>query len=166
MSLWIVVVVGVASTVAGAIFVLRERYIVITVRGFSMTPNIRPGDRLLLRRCRGDELQVGTVVVVRRQVQKVFTGQTAEWAVKRVAALPGDAVPESVLGAVRGLSVVPCGMLVLLADNPAGSDSRRWGFAADDQVLGAAVAKLAPLHRTSWRQRTPPAVGTSLGAKQ
>jgi hypothetical protein len=33
-------------------------------------------------------------------------------------------------------------MLVLMADNPDGTDSRRWGFVAADGLLGVVVARL------------------------
>jgi len=56
-----VAVVLVATT---AIWFLRRRYLVVTVRGSSMLPSYRDGERLLVRRRRpGEELRVGQVVV-------------------------------------------------------------------------------------------------------
>src|SRR5690606_21495401 len=47
-----------------AIWFLRRRYLVVTVRGSSMLPSYRDGERLLVRRRRpGEELRVGQVVV-------------------------------------------------------------------------------------------------------
>jgi hypothetical protein len=62
--------------------------------------------------------------------------------VKRVAAVPGAAVPESVREAAGGARVVPAGMLVVLADNAAATDSRRWGFVAASEILGPVVLRL------------------------
>ncbi|MER7005611.1 hypothetical protein ABT297_21555 [Dactylosporangium sp. NPDC000555] len=67
--------------------------------------------------------------------------------VKRIAALPGDPVPPSVLPAVGGRpgDVVPPGKLVVIGDGIASADSRRpggharprhWGYATLDRVLG------------------------------
>jgi signal peptidase I len=64
------------------------------------------------------------------------------WMIKRVAALAGDSVPEAVREAVGGVTTVPAGALVVLADNPSGTDSRRFGFVAEHDVLGPVVAKL------------------------
>jgi hypothetical protein len=61
--------------------------------------------------------------------------------VKRVAALPGDDVPRSVRDAVTE-ATVPAGRLVLLGDSRASADSRAWGFAAVEDVLGVVVAEL------------------------
>jgi hypothetical protein len=63
--------------------------------------------------------------------------------VKRIAALPGQLVPESVLQAVDGMNVVPDGMLVVLGDNSRSRDSRHWGFVPLDDVCGIVVRKLS-----------------------
>lgn len=62
--------------------------------------------------------------------------------IKRVAALAGDPVPAAVRDAVDGAAVVPAGALVVLSDNLGGTDSRRWGFASADAVIGKVVTKL------------------------
>jgi signal peptidase I len=64
------------------------------------------------------------------------------WMIKRVVALAGDPVPEAVQEAVGGVTIVPAGALVVLADNPSGIDSRRFGFAVQRDVLGPVVARL------------------------
>jgi hypothetical protein len=62
--------------------------------------------------------------------------------IKRVASVPGGPVPESVRSAAGGISVVPDGKLVLLSDNPAGNDSRRWGLISGNELLGPVISTL------------------------
>src|SRR5262249_19252445 len=110
------------------------------------------GDRVLVRRSASRLPQRGEVAVLRRSRPNagapVRRGHPS-WpgrgrlAIKRVAALPGDAVPESVRTVVGGAVVVPDGMLVLLGDNPRAShDSRSWGFVPAADVLGKVVTKM------------------------
>jgi signal peptidase I len=135
-----------------AVLLLRLRFAVVHVQGNSMLPALRPGDRLLVRQARlrrsRSRLRAGTLIVVRRPA-----GGTAArgwrpaaprlsrdpWIVKRVAALPGDVVPHSMRAAVGGVLTVPDRMLLVSADNPAGTDSRQWGFMPDMSVLGPVV---------------------------
>ena len=46
--------------------------------------------------------------------------------------------------AVRDARVVPPGKMVVLADNPGGSDSRHWGFSRVDEVRGRVIYTLSP----------------------
>jgi signal peptidase I len=138
---------------AAAIFAaakVRRRYMVITVAGTSMRPAFHPGDRLLLRRGGAGRISSGVAVVLRAPGRFVLKdasppGETAASAallmVKRVAAAPGEPVPEPVRAAVRGVGTVPAGRFVVLADNPAATDSRRWGFVAADEIVGTVVLR-------------------------
>jgi signal peptidase I len=63
--------------------------------------------------------------------------------IKRIAALPGCAVPDSVRPTVGDAEAVPAGMLVVLGDGVRSGDSRQWGFIPADQALGLVVRKLA-----------------------
>jgi signal peptidase I len=125
-----------AGLVAFCLVLARRHMAVVRVNGRSMLPSFRPGERVLIRRASVGDLAVGMVAVARAPVSP------QRWIVKRVAALPGDAVPESVRAAAGGLALVPIGTMVLLADNPAGRDSRHWGLVAADDLLGYVVTKL------------------------
>jgi signal peptidase I len=123
-----------AGALATGIAALRRRLVVVPVTGTSMAPGIRPGDRVVV--WRGARARVGSVALVRGSPGQPFI-------VKRVAALPGDLVPVTVRAAVRGTRVVPPGKMVVLADNPGGSDSRHWGFSRVDEVRGRVIYTLS-----------------------
>jgi signal peptidase I len=123
----------------------RARYVVVTVDGTSMQPAYRPGDRLLVRRTSADRLRQGDVVVVTASpATSPPYGAVGDrrWVVKRIAALPGQAVPPEVAHSV-GQQTVPPGQLILLGDNSANSiDSRTAGYYAGDRVLGVVLRPL------------------------
>ncbi|MGI5237915.1 S26 family signal peptidase [Dactylosporangium sp. CA-139066] len=130
------------AALAGALLAARRLLVVVTVFGPSMEPTLRPGSRLLVLRIR--RLRVGRIVVLHPVAgQKVPGGDLL---VKRVAALPGDPVPASVLAAVGGRpgDRVPERRVVVLGDAPAASaDSRNWGFAAVTDIVGVMAGRLA-----------------------
>jgi signal peptidase I len=147
------VAVPMAAAAAG-VAVLRSCLIITTVVGLSMMPGLAPGDRVLVRRRARGALRVGSVVLLPepgssgRPRPAMAPGAAAlrrrSWVVKRIAAMPGDAVPQAVRDAVGGIGVVPAGMLVVLGDNSAQSaDSRLWGFMRADDVLGVVVRSLS-----------------------
>ncbi|MFB7499267.1 S26 family signal peptidase [Streptomyces sp. NPDC056161] len=140
---------------------LSRTWAVVTVRGPSMEPAYRDGDRVLVRRSASPHQ--GQVVVV-EQGRGRYAGQrpplstaagavaVAEraWLVKRVAAVAGDPVPPWAVPAPAGApgSRVPGGSLVLLGDNTAVSvDSRTLGLFPDDRVLGVVVRTLPASRR-------------------
>jgi len=134
------------TAAAGWVAALRRRYVVVTVCGLSMTPAFHPGDRVLVRRGHGDRLTAGALVVLPPPAARFdYPRQAAgvrdpdRWLMKRLAAIPDDAVPEAVRAAVPAVSVVPAGMAVVLSDNPAGTDSREWGFVPLTEIAGAVV---------------------------
>lgn len=124
-------------TVRGVISAwLGRRFVVVTVRGLSMEPTFRHGDRVLARR---------RVPVTTGQVVVVESPGDGNLVIKRVAAVPGDPVPRGRCPAIADVPerVVPPGRLVLLGDNAAVSDdSRRLGYFALDRVLGVVLRKL------------------------
>ncbi|WP_182874971.1 S26 family signal peptidase [Microbispora sp. H10670] len=67
------------------------------------------------------------------------------WLIKRIAAVPGDRVPDQVMAGVRAApgDLVPAGRLVVLGDGPASMDSRRWGYLRTDEVLGVVIRSLS-----------------------
>lgn len=124
---------------------LHARYVVVTVDGTSMQPAYQPGDRLLVRRTSADRLRQGDVVVVTASpATSPPYGAVGDrrWVVKRIAALPGQAVPAEVAQRVSQ-QTVPAGQLILLGDNSANSiDSRTAGYYAGDRVLGVVLRQL------------------------
>ncbi|MEO3928909.1 S26 family signal peptidase [Micromonosporaceae bacterium B7E4] len=58
-----VLAVGLAVVAVLGIAVLRRRFVVVTVRGPSMEPALREGDRVLVRRRRAAQLRTGDLVV-------------------------------------------------------------------------------------------------------
>lgn len=129
--------VGVAvAVVVAAVLRMRRRLLMVTVHGNSMSPTFADGDRVLVRR--GHPGAVGDVVVFAHP--RPLTGDL-DMLVKRVAAGPGDPVPEAVRAAV-GCSAVPRGHLVVLGDNTHSLDSRKLGFIAADAVVGVVGRRL------------------------
>jgi signal peptidase I len=131
---------------------LRRRFVLITVTGDSMAPTLTPGDRVLVRRARVGQLRHGQIVVLempgaggRWMTPPARPGH--DWMIKRVAALPGDPVPESCLPGSAGSAGqrVPEGRLIVLGDNAAWStDSRQIGYLPAERLLGFAVGRGLP----------------------
>lgn len=139
-----------AGALAGLTWLLwlRGQHLVVVVRGPSMVPTYRHGDRVLVRRCAGERLRTGQVVVVDLppHIRPVPAGLSPEQAlrqrrvIKRVAAVAGEPVPSAVRSVDR---TVPPSCLVLLGDNPDGSgDSRQYGYVPTDAVVGRVLRRL------------------------
>ncbi|MFJ6379534.1 S26 family signal peptidase [Kitasatospora sp. NPDC092039] len=161
---WIAAVPAVVTALV-AVRLVRLALVVVTVRGESMLPALRDGDRVLVLRASGPA--VGQVVVIEhadahgrwpdgplRRLRPVGAGggpAGRRWAIKRVAALPGDPVPAVARSGPAGDGPVPPGALVLLGDNPAASvDSRQAGCFPLDRVLGRVLRRL-PASRAAGR---------------
>jgi signal peptidase I len=150
MSLLSLAVIGTVAAATLALLVLRRCFVVVTVTGESMAPALMPGDRLLVRRKATHGLRVGLIVVFGQPRDECLVWDSdvppprVRWAIKRVVALPGDAVPAVARPAVGGVAVVPPDMLVVLGDNVGSIDSRTWGFLPAADVLGVAVRRLSP----------------------
>lgn len=168
-------VAGVVVLATGGLWMLRRRYVAVSVTGPSMEPTLRHGDRVIVRRTRPDRIRVGQVVVFRhpppwRGVESWVDGRRlpetgfwaagtprparrVQWTIKRVAAVPGDPLPAELAGYAAHLGhTVPAGSLAVLGDNRARSvDSRRFGFVLTDEILGvldlAAVSAMADSSR-------------------
>ena len=130
------------AVTAGALGAVRWQYSVVTVRGPSMEPDLTDGDRLLTRRCGIRRLQRGQLVIFRepglkRRRPAWLTGAGQDlWVIKRVVAVPGDPVPDSVRAVAGGARVVPRRAVVVLGDGPVSRDSRHWGFIPASHILG------------------------------
>lgn len=151
MDIWILLAALTAAGLITGLAVARRLFVVVRVTGTSMLPTFSPHDRVLVRRGPGGMPSVGTVAVLAEPLDVLSWRLTpsgppglreATWVIKRVAAVPGDSVPESVREAASQAAVVPDGMLVVLSDNPAGNDSRRWGFIPVSRVLGPVVLRI------------------------
>ncbi|WP_117213631.1 signal peptidase I [Allorhizocola rhizosphaerae] len=129
------VLLAIAGLAAAAVVVLvwlRRTWLVVTVTGTSMKPTLDPGDRVLVRRAALRRVRAGQIVVV--------DADDPELIIKRVAAMPGDAVPPEL---ARLGSRVPADRLILLGDNPEHSmDSRRRGYYEAAGLLGVIVRRL------------------------
>jgi signal peptidase I len=135
MSLWAAAAVIPLATCALLLMLARRLFLVVTVTGVSMVPALRPGDRVLVRRhCRA-RVHVGDILM--------FRDPDGRQAIKRVAALVGDLVPDSVRPVTGGTEVVPPGMLVLLGDGVRSGDSRQWGFIPASHAVGPVIRKLS-----------------------
>ncbi|MEU7487008.1 S26 family signal peptidase [Streptomyces sp. NPDC042319] len=133
---------------------LRGRWVAVTVRGASMQPTLLGGDRVLVRR--GPVRAVGELAVLGRAVMGPDDPDYFEWIIKRVAAVPGDAVPRDRVPSLAEVpeTTVPPGRLVLLGDNQAQSfDSRRFGYYSTEEVLGVVVRPLGRAARRSRQDR-------------
>jgi len=133
----IIVIAGVAAVV------IRSRYVVVTVLGRSMEPTYKPGQQLLVRRCRLASIRHGQVVVVASPSDWAVPAEEAagaggSWMIKRVVGLPGDRMDRfPSLPGTEGATIVPPGHLVLFGDNTEHShDSRHVGFLPADGLLG------------------------------
>jgi signal peptidase I len=122
-----------------ALALARRRLILVTVKGNSMAPAYREGDRLLLvRRAR---YGAGDVVMFRTPIEN---SPDVDWLVKRAAAVAGDPVPDDLRAHVRE-AVVPVGRLLVRSDAAHGLDSRRLGLIDARDVAGVVrVPRRAP----------------------
>ena len=152
MDIWILTALLITAGLVAGLAIARRRFVLVRVAGSSMLPAFRPHDRVLVRRGADEKMSVGTVAVLAEprdtsswRLSPLATPRLgdATWVIKRVAAMPGDAVPESVREAASRADTVPDGMLVVLSDNPDGNDSRRWGFIPASRVLGPVVMKIS-----------------------
>ncbi|MFI9327130.1 S26 family signal peptidase [Kitasatospora sp. NPDC052868] len=149
MQLLLAVGGALAVLLVAAAVLARSVLSVIVVAGWSMAPTLRPGQRVLVLSRRFARLRPGRIVVVSREALDL-PADAADQAdpsgprrhrllVKRLAALPGDPVPESVRAAVPD-PAVPGGRVVLIGDNPAFStDSRLWGAVPAHSVVGVVL---------------------------
>lgn len=128
--------VAVGGAVAAGVLAVRRRWALVLVRGHSMEPTYRDGERVLVRyRTHRTAIGPGDVVVFWPSVRTGLTDDPP-LRVKRVAAIAGDPVPEWLSGA--GVDRVPDRHLVVNGDNPRSQDSRQLGFVPEGAVVGLA----------------------------
>jgi signal peptidase I len=134
--------------VAVGVLWVRRLFLVTTVTGTSMEPELRSGDRILVRRTK--RVRVGQVVVFEYDdldgARPPATARSRQYLIKRAAAVPGDRIPagweDPDVHAIAG-TVVPSGSFVVLGDNRATSwDSRHHGFVRRDRCIGVAIRQI------------------------
>ncbi|MEV0400315.1 S26 family signal peptidase [Actinoallomurus sp. NPDC050550] len=143
-----VILVIVVPLLAGGAALLAVRYglLITTVDGDSMEPELRSGERVLVRRTK--RVRAGRLVVF--AYPELPGGRTAgdgEYLIKRVVAVPGDRLPsdweDPDIQAIAG-TIVPPGHLVVLGDNRGTSwDSRHYGFLDRDLLVGVVIRRLS-----------------------
>jgi len=123
---------------------LRARSLLLAVRihGPSMEPTFHDGDMVLV--VRGTRrLRRGRVVVF-HEPPPPGSGrapQADSLVVKRIAATAGESAPPQVWPIVGAHAVVPEGAVIVLGDNPAGVDSRTWGYIPQDSIVGLVLRR-------------------------
>lgn len=123
-----------ALAIACALRVALRRWIIVQVRGTSMLPTLRDGERLLARRLRpGQPLEHGDLVVF---LPPAAPGPgEPPVLVKRVAAVAGDPVPLWAADLRASGPRVPTDHVVVHGDNPRSMDSRHLGYVPRARVL-------------------------------
>jgi signal peptidase I len=130
---------------------LRRLLMIAVVTGASMTPTYADGQRLLVRR--GRRFRRHDVVVFDAAGWTIKSHATT--LVKRVIAVPGDAVPVEMTTAVTD-KFVPAGMLLVQGDNPDSLDSRRLGYAPASSVCGVVLRPLISARSSPQRAGSQP----------
>ncbi|MFB9661998.1 S26 family signal peptidase [Glycomyces mayteni] len=140
-SSWLfpLLLIAAAALVAESVRQLRRRWTLVKVEGRSMEPSLKDGGEVLAKRTR--RIAVGDVVVVAAPDPALGWAEVrrakAPWWIKRVAAGPGDPIPDGALPGGGG--TVPAGHYYLLSDNPDGEDSRRHGPCPEQMIFGTMV---------------------------
>lgn len=152
----VVLAVAAGALVVGALAALlaawwlRRTLVVVTVNGESMEPTFRHGERVLVRRTRINSVRPGQVVVVAPGRPQRLSRDYPFWMIKRLRAAPGDLVPREVPMLGEGPEpTVPAARMVVLGDNPSGSDSRQLGYFYTANLLGVVVRRLLPRSATA-----------------
>ncbi|MFE3876920.1 S26 family signal peptidase [Kitasatospora sp. NPDC059146] len=167
MRLFLVLALAGLAAAAAGLVLLRTALSVVVVAGPSMSPALRPGQRVLVLRRGLARLRAGRIVVVAPAGLAARGGgavggglagdgpvgggpagdgpaaaRPVRLLVKRLAALPGEPVPPPVRP-VLPAGTVPGGHVVLLGDNPDFStDSRLWGAVPADRVVGVVLDRV------------------------
>lgn len=76
--------------VVALIWVMRRKFLIVTVRGRSMLPTLHPGERLLIKRDNGSDLKQGQIVVFSNP--GISPVDDSQYFIKRLIGLPGDIV--------------------------------------------------------------------------
>ena len=157
-----------AALSAAAVVVWQRMFFAVLVEGESMTPELEPGDCILVRRTRlSVDSASGQVVCVH--------GPSERLRVKRVVGVPGDqlrvgaevyingrqlhepyAHGETPARQYRGVNQLGPGEYFVIGDHRAAStDSRDFGPVRAEHVQGVAWLRYWPPARLGWVTRAP-----------
>jgi signal peptidase I len=131
--------------------------ILVTVRGNSMAPTFRNGDRVVARRQPGDTCRAGDVVVFAVHRTVALRGDPP-LRLKRVAAVAGDPAPPWMAGEAdqRLGVVVPPGHVAVCGDNDVTETSKDLGYVPYEAVIGVvATNRHRPDHELNGRLLGP-----------
>jgi signal peptidase I len=142
--------VAALTTLAAAIVIVRRQIAIITIIGQSMEPALTAGDRVLVRRTRLRSVRTGQIVVIERPGPGgSWTGKPPRndigrsWLIKRVAAIPGEPLPDEMPAPFTDARIVPEGRLIVLGDNrDVSMDSRFFGYVPLERMLGVVIRLL------------------------
>lgn len=119
-------VLAILLALGGLTRAMRRRWMIVTVRGRSMEPTLRDGERLVARRwSRAAIPAIGDVIV--------FWPDALGYRVKRVAGVAGDRVPPWM--PVHAGQRIPAGHVIVRGDNPRSEGSRELGYIAIDSII-------------------------------
>jgi signal peptidase I len=146
MTGFLLIVAGALVTVAAGLTLARQRYLVVTVRGRSMEPTLRDGERVLVRRRPVSRIPRDEIIVMASASAAPSEPGDGRYRIKRIVARPRDPVPTALandLGLPQGATVPENGILVLGDNSQHSHDSRQGGFYSRDQVIGVVLRKIA-----------------------
>jgi signal peptidase I len=130
-----------------ALISARKLLVVAVVKGKSMAPTLREGDRVLMVRYPWWVLRRGQIVAIRfpgypaGQWQGLIeppAGSDPEWTIKRIVARGGDLIE----GERTANRRVPNRHVFVVGDGACSLDSRHWGPLPAEDVLGVMVMRL------------------------
>ncbi|MEU8970165.1 S26 family signal peptidase [Streptomyces monashensis] len=120
---------------------------VVDVRGHSMDPLLRSGDRVLATGFMGRKaIRSGALAIIRspESSEGLF--------IKEIVAVAGDPVPDLFRqnASLRHDLVVPPGCLLVLGKHAASKDSKQWGYLPETSIHGRVILRLGtgPLDET------------------
>jgi signal peptidase I len=120
------IALAILLALGGLTLAVRRRWMIVTVRGRSMEPTLRDGERLVARRwSRAAIPATGDVIV--------FWPDALGYRVKRVAGVAGDRVPPWM--PVHDGQRIPAGHVIVRGDNPRSEGSRELGYIAIDSII-------------------------------
>ncbi|MEO7733898.1 MAG: signal peptidase I [Kofleriaceae bacterium] len=121
------------ALIVAAALVGRRAFVVVTVRGHSMAPTLRNGERLVARRWSPTARPVTGDVIV-------FRPDALGYRIKRIAGVAGDPVPAWLARDPGGR--IPAGHVIVRGDNPRSEGSRELGYIPIATILARTARQL------------------------